>query len=194
MNPCALYRCPTVAVYSCKKLCPSRDSISGPVRLYNTIISYLLTPCSTVLLEKLTGLQLVKKFPAFYGTRRFITAFTIVRHLSLSSARSIQSIPPHPTPWRSILILSPICACVSPVGSFPPVSPPQPCTRLSSLPHTRYMPRPSHSSRCYHPLNIGWAVQIIKFLVMYFPPLPFYLIPLRTMINKCRYIGRCFLL
>jgi hypothetical protein len=29
--------------------------------------SYLLTPYSTVLLEKLTGFQLVKKFPAFYG-------------------------------------------------------------------------------------------------------------------------------
>jgi len=28
------------------------------------------------LLEKLTGLQLVKKFPAFHGTRRFITALT----------------------------------------------------------------------------------------------------------------------
>jgi hypothetical protein len=35
-------------------------------------------------LEKLTGLQLGKKFPAFYGTRRFITAFIIARHLSLS--------------------------------------------------------------------------------------------------------------
>ena len=32
---------------------------------------YLLTPWCRVLLEKLTGLQLVKKFPAFYGTRRF---------------------------------------------------------------------------------------------------------------------------
>jgi presenilin-like A22 family membrane protease len=30
----------------------------------------LLTPCSRVLLEKLTGVQLVKKFPAFYSTRR----------------------------------------------------------------------------------------------------------------------------
>jgi len=37
-----------------------------------------------VLLGKLTGLQLVKKFPAFYGTPRFITAFTIARHMSLS--------------------------------------------------------------------------------------------------------------
>ena len=46
--------------------------------------TYLLTPWCRVLLEKLTGLQLVKKFPAFYGTRRFITALTSVRHLSLS--------------------------------------------------------------------------------------------------------------
>ena len=57
------------------------------------------------LLEKLTGLQLVKKFPAFHGTRRFITALTSVRHLSLSWASPIQSIYPHPTSCRSILIL-----------------------------------------------------------------------------------------
>jgi hypothetical protein len=29
-----------------------------------------------LLLEKLTGFQLVKKFPAFYGTRMFIAAVT----------------------------------------------------------------------------------------------------------------------
>jgi hypothetical protein len=44
----------------------------------------VLTPWSRVLLEKLTGLQLVKKFPAFYGTRRFITTFSSDRLLSLS--------------------------------------------------------------------------------------------------------------
>jgi len=33
-----------------------------------SILTYLLTPSCRVLLEKLTGLQLVKKFPAFYGT------------------------------------------------------------------------------------------------------------------------------
>jgi len=32
-----------------------------------------------VLLEKLASLQLVKKFPAFYGTRRFLTALTSPR-------------------------------------------------------------------------------------------------------------------
>jgi len=46
--------------------------------------AYLLTPWSRVLLEKLTGLQLVKKFLTFYGTQRFITTFTSARHLSLS--------------------------------------------------------------------------------------------------------------
>ena len=66
----------------------------------------LLTPWCRVLLGKLTGLQLVKKLPAFHGTRRFITALTSVRHLSLSWASPIQSIYPHPTSWRSILILS----------------------------------------------------------------------------------------
>ena len=71
----------------------------------HTIVTYLLTSWCRVLLEKLTGLQLVKKFPAFHGTPRFITALTSVRQLSLSWASPIQSIYPHPTYWRSILIL-----------------------------------------------------------------------------------------
>ena len=66
-------------------------------------LQYLLTSCCRVLLEQLTGLQLVKKFPAFHGTRRFITALTSVRHLYLPWASPIQSIYPHPTSWRSIL-------------------------------------------------------------------------------------------
>jgi hypothetical protein len=66
------------------------------------LLTYILH--GAVLLEKLTRSQLVKKFPSFYGTRRFITAFRNVHHLSLSRASSIQSIPPHPTFLRSILI------------------------------------------------------------------------------------------
>jgi hypothetical protein len=46
--------------------------------------TYLRTPWRRVLLEKLTGSRLVKKFYAFYGSRRFFTAFTSARHLSLS--------------------------------------------------------------------------------------------------------------
>ena len=48
------------------------------------LLTYLLTPCSRVLLEKLTGSQPVKKSPEFYGTRKLITAITPARHLSLT--------------------------------------------------------------------------------------------------------------
>jgi hypothetical protein len=66
----------------------------------------ILTPWNRVLIEKITGSQIMKKFPAFYVTRSFITTFTSARQLSLSWARSVQSIPSHPISWRSILILS----------------------------------------------------------------------------------------
>ena len=51
--------------------------------------------------EKLAGFQPLKKFPAFYGTRSFITAVTSSRHRSLSWASSIQSRLLLPTSWRS---------------------------------------------------------------------------------------------
>ena len=102
--------------------------------MYHLLI-YLLTSWCRVLLEKLTGLQLVKKFPAFHGTRRFITALTNVRHLSLSWASPIQSLYPHPTSWRSILIL-PTHLCLGlPSDSFPPISPPRPYTPPSPHPY-----------------------------------------------------------
>jgi hypothetical protein len=47
------------------------------------LLTCLLTLWSRFLNEKLAVCQLVKKFPAFYGTRKFITAFTRARHLSL---------------------------------------------------------------------------------------------------------------
>ena len=93
---------------------------------------YLLTPWCRVLLEKLTGLQLVKKFPVFHGTQRFITALTNIRHLSLSLASPIQSIYPHPTSWRSILISTDLRLGL-PSGLFPSGFPTKtPYTPLSS--------------------------------------------------------------
>ena len=98
---------------------PCKRLLQNPADCHICCITYLLTPWCRVLLEKLTGLQLVKKFPAFHGTRRFITALTIVRHLSLSWANSIQSIYPHPTSWRSIRILSTHLRLVLPSGLLP---------------------------------------------------------------------------
>ena len=65
------------------------------------LLTYVLTQCSRVLLEKLTVSQLVKKFPAFYGTRTFITAFTSARLLSLSRASQVQLMP-HPSHFLKI--------------------------------------------------------------------------------------------
>ena len=87
--------------------------------LYQEDSYNLFTPWCRVLLEKLTGLQLVKKFTVFHGTRRFITALTCVRHPSLSWASPIQSIYPHPTFWRSILILSTHLCLGLPSGLLP---------------------------------------------------------------------------
>ena len=64
-------------------------------------------------------LQPIKKFPAFYRTRSFITALTSARQLSLSWASSIQSIPPHPIYWISILISSTHLRLGLPSGLFP---------------------------------------------------------------------------
>ena len=85
--------------------------------LLTYLLTYFLTPRSRVL-KKLTGSQLVKKFSAFYGTWRLITAFTSARHLPLYWASSIQSILSHPTSWRSILILSPHLRLGLPSGLF----------------------------------------------------------------------------
>jgi len=80
-------------------------------------VSYLLTPWRRVL-QKLTGCQLGKKFPAFSGIRRFIFAFT--RAATYPYYEPDQSSPcSHPTSWRSILILSSNLCLNLPSGLIP---------------------------------------------------------------------------
>ena len=94
-------------------------------------------------------LQLVKKFPAFHGTRRFITALKSVRHLSPSWASPIQSIYPHSTSWRSILILSTHLCLGLPSGLL---SPARPYTPLSPHP---YAPHGKQFHRTFKSLTAG---------------------------------------
>jgi len=54
------------------------------LKLLLSIFTYLLTPWSRVLLEKLTGYAASQEIPRIFGTQRFITVFTSARHLSLS--------------------------------------------------------------------------------------------------------------
>ena len=126
------------------------------------LLTYLLTPWCRVLLEQLTGLQLVKRFPAFYGTQRFVTALTNVRHPSLSRANPVQSIYPHTTSSRSILILSAHLRLGLPSGLLPSGFPTKTLYTHPLLTHTRQMPSPSHSSRFYHPHSLnGITINLI---------------------------------
>ena len=112
--------CPTPRLNLSSEFRPSGNNIkdtflTGSAQDTTYLLTNLLTPWCSVLLVKLTVLQLVKKFPAFHGTRRFITALTSVRHLSLSWASPIQSI----SSWRSILILSTHLRLGLPSGLLP---------------------------------------------------------------------------
>jgi hypothetical protein len=80
---------------------------------------WLTHSLSWALLEKLSIVQLLKNFPAFYETRRFIIVFTRTLHWFLSWARWIQSIPFHPVSLRSILILIAHLRLGLPSGLFP---------------------------------------------------------------------------
>jgi hypothetical protein len=96
-------------ILSIAELCGRNVLKSAAVLLLFHIYIYMplrLTPISSALLtrflaqfhgagfllKKLTGSELFKIFPIFYATQSFITAFTSVRHLSISGARSVQYI------------------------------------------------------------------------------------------------------
>ena len=101
------------SVFNCKFNWPRRSSKSKvvpvhPIEGYINLLPNELIPWGRVLPENVIYSQLLNIFPAFYGTRNFITVFTRTRHLFLSWARSIQSMhpPPHPASRSSILTLS----------------------------------------------------------------------------------------
>jgi len=83
---------------------------------------------------------------------------------------SYQSSPcPHPTSWKSILILSFPLRLGLPSGSSC-FSTKIVCT--TPVPRTCYMPSASRSSLFDHPKNSWWEVQIIRFCSLLTPLLP----------------------
>ena len=119
------------------------------------MFTYLLTPWCRVLLEKLTGLQLVKKFPAFlwnpkvhYRTHKHPPPVSILGqpnpvHIPTSHLLEIRPNINHPSTPRS------------PQWSLSLRFPHQDPIHRPLLTHTCHMPSPSHSSRFCHPHNIG---------------------------------------
>jgi len=135
--------------------------------VYQEWVTYNIhTPWSRILLEKRTRSQLVKKFPAFYRTQSFITTLTSACHLFLSWARSIQS--PHPTSWRSILILSSYLCLGLPNKLFPSGIPTKPYIHTTSL--SQKLPdkqalKTQPSTGYITPLKIGINSIIFKYSV-----------------------------
>ena len=114
---------------------------AGCIEVKISATCHLLTPWSSYESNRSSPSQ---EIPAFYGTRTFITAFTSVRHLSISWARSIQSIlPTHFLKIHLNIILpsTPGPSKWSLSHRFPHHNP----IYTSPLPHTCCMPRPFHS-------------------------------------------------
>jgi hypothetical protein len=116
----------------------------------------------------------VTKFPAFYVTQKFITAFKWSHYLSTSWARLIQ-----PTTFYPVSILFSNLRRGLSSGLIHSCVPYQNPVRIS-LHDTCYMPRLSHSSWFDHPNNMWWWVQTIKLLAMTISPIPCHLVPLRA--------------
>ena len=118
----------------CNTSCFSAATVVARTRLFVTL--YVYWPCLLIYLVTCSMEQspswkakpeVIKNFPAFYGTGRFIAAFACTRNQSLSSARSIQSMPP--------LTLLKICLHIilpsTPESSEWSLSPLKSCVRLS---------------------------------------------------------------
>ena len=113
-------------------------------------LTYLITPYSRVLLEKLTDSQLGKKFPTFCGARKFITI-----HKCPPTFPILSQLDPVHTPTSHFLKIHLNIILPSTPGSpkwslslsFSYRKP----VHASFLPHKCYIPRPSNTSRCLSP-------------------------------------------
>ena len=128
--------------------------------------TYLLTPCSRALIEKLTRFSANQEIIYILWNQKF----QYRNHKCPPPVPTLCQLDPvHITTFFFLKIHLNIILPTTP-GSpkwslslrFPHQNP----VYDSSLPHTCHIPRPSHSSRFYHSHNIGWAVQIIKLLIM----------------------------
>jgi len=144
-------------------------------------VTYLLTSWSRVLLEKLTSKHCSwsQNSPHLWNPK--------VPHRTHKCPPPVPILSqPHSVPMTPSNFLKVHLNIILPSMSWSPQWPPslwlphQHPVHTSILPHTRHIPCPPHSSRFYHPHNIGWAVQIIQLLVMQLSPFPCHLIPLRS--------------
>ena len=91
--------------------------------------------------------------------------------------KSFQAIPLHSSSFSSNILSSHLSLGL-PSGLFPSGLPHQNFLCISPVPHMWHMSLLSHPL-FNHPINMWWGAQIMKFLVMEYPPDPCYLFPLK---------------
>jgi hypothetical protein len=102
--------------------------------------SYLLTPRSRIILEKLTGSQLLKNFPHFMEPEVSLPHSQVP--VTCPYPQPDRSSPCYPAQLPEDLpqYYPPIYARVFQVAFFPQVSPPKPCIHLYSTPYVLHAP------------------------------------------------------
>ena len=140
--------------------------------IFQSIFTFLLNPWTGVL-QKLTGYQLLKKFPHFLETE--ISIPLLQEPPIVTVLEQINSVHIHPFQFLKIhfIIILHLCL-VLPMDLFLPGSSPKPCMHLSS-PHTCFMLQTSHFPRFCHMKDIWCGVEVIKPLIMYFSQVLCYL-------------------
>ena len=111
----------------------------------------ILSPWSRVL-EKLTGSQLVKKFPALYGTRRFITDLQVPATIPYPESDQASPCPSIPFPEDPSQYYPSVYAWFFQVASFPWFSHQNPVYTLLS---------PIHATRLAHCILLDLITRII---------------------------------
>ena len=157
---------PRVLLMTTLKAIPPTSSSYFSLHSHSAWFTYLLTYSMEQSPWEANRFSASQKIPRIFCNPKVHYAFTRARHLFLSSASSIESIPPHSTSGRSILTLYSHSRLCLPSGLFLSGFSAKTLYTLLLSPHTRYMPRPSHSSGFDHPNNIWWRVQVTKLLIM----------------------------
>ena len=164
--PIQFNQCLKVQRKCSNSLCTSlKESNTVFFFLLHIDITSLLTPWSRVLLDKLTGFAANQEVPRIlwnpkvhYRTHKRPPSVPILSQLHPVSTTLSHFLKIH---LNSILP----SASWSPQCSLSLRFPHQNLVHTSPFLHTCHLPRPSHSSRFYHPHNIGWAVQLIELLL-----------------------------
>ena len=124
-------------------------------RHHTYLLTYLLTPWSRVLLEKLTGFAANQEIPLIlwnpkvhYRTHKRPPTVPILSHL-----HPVLTTPSHFLKIHLNIIL--LSMSWSPQWSLSLRFPHRNLVHSSTFLHACHMPRPSHSPRFYHPHNIG---------------------------------------